>query len=84
MLRRLQPKKSTEELLAQIEAGQAAVVTLKAYPDEPIEATVERIGLQAGTAVGDAATFPVILILEETDLDVRPGMTGRVEIRREA
>jgi ABC-type lipoprotein release transport system permease subunit len=51
--------------------------------DDPIEATVARIGLQAGTAVGDAATFPVILILEETDLDVRPGMTGRVEIRRE-
>jgi hypothetical protein len=28
----------------------------------------------------DAATFPVMLSLGQTDLDIRPGMTGRVEI----
>ena len=71
----------SERDLAQITPGQAAVVTLKAYPNEPIEATVVRIGLQAGPAVGDAATFPVMLVLSDTDLDIRPGMTGRVEIR---
>lgn len=71
----------SERDLAQIFPGQAAVVTLKAYPNDPIEATVGRIGLQAGAAVGDAATFPVILVLSETDLDIRPGMTGRAEIR---
>jgi HlyD family secretion protein len=71
----------SERDLAQITPGQAAVVTLKAYPNEPIEATVVRIGLQAGPAIGDAATFPVVLVLSETDLDIRPGMTGRVEIR---
>ena len=81
--RQFQTNNLSERDLAQIEAGQTAVVTLKAFPDDPIEATVARIGLQAGTAVGDAATFPVILILEETELDVRSGMTGRVEIRRE-
>jgi len=68
---------------AQILPGQTAVVTLKAYPDEPIEAVVVRIGLQAGPAIGDAATFPVMLVLSETDLDIRPGMTGRAEIRSE-
>ena len=67
--------------LAQIFPGQTAVVTLKAYPDDPIEAAVGRIGLQAGAAVGDAVTFPVVRILIETDLDIRPGMTGRAEIR---
>jgi hypothetical protein len=41
---------------------------------------VERIGWQAGEAVGDAATFPVIVALRENDLEIRPGMTGRVEI----
>ena len=71
----------SERDLPQISPGQAAVVTLKAYPSEPIEAAVVRIGLQAGSSIGDAATFPVTLVLSETDLDIRPGMTGRVEIR---
>jgi HlyD family secretion protein len=71
----------SERDLAQVFSGQAAVVTLKAYPNEPIQATVLRIGLQAGAPVGDAATFPVVLDLGETQLDLRPGMTGRVELR---
>ncbi len=73
----------SERDLAQIVPGQAAVVTLKAYPNEPNQATVVRIGLQAGEAVGDAVTFPIILSLSEIDLDLRPGMTGRAEIRAE-
>lgn len=70
----------TERDLAQIQAGLRAVVMLKAYPDQSIEAEVLRIGMQAGGAVGDAATFTVMLGLGETELDLRPGMTGRVEI----
>ncbi|OQY46935.1 MAG: hypothetical protein B6242_06245 [Anaerolineaceae bacterium 4572_78] len=73
----------SERDLAQIFQGQIAVVTLKAYPKEPIEATVERIGLRAGAAVSDAVTFPVMLVLSQTDMDIRLGMTGRVEIRSE-
>jgi multidrug efflux pump subunit AcrA (membrane-fusion protein) len=73
----------SERDLAQIVPGQTAVVTLKAYPNEPVEAAVVRIGWQAGVPVGDAATFPVMLVLSETDLDIRPGMTGRAEIRSE-
>jgi HlyD family secretion protein len=60
--------------------GQTATVTLKAYPDQPLEAVVMRIGWQPGALVGDAVTFPIMLALSETDLDIRPGMTGRVEI----
>jgi multidrug resistance efflux pump len=71
----------SERDLAQIVRGQSAVVTLKAYPDHPIDAVVARIGLQAAGPVGDAATFPVMLVPSETDLTIRPGMTGRVEIR---
>ena len=70
----------SERDLGQIYPGQSAVVTLKAYPDDPIEATVGRVGLQAGAPVGDATTFPVILVLGEDGLELRPGMTGRVEI----
>jgi hypothetical protein len=42
---------------------------------------VVRIGLQAGGTVGDAAIFPVILTLNDSGLELRPGMTGRAEIR---
>ena len=71
----------SERDLAKIFPGHTAIVTLKAYPDDPIEAVVKRVGWQVGEFVGDAVTFPVILRLSETDLDIRPGMTGRVEIR---
>lgn len=70
----------SERDLAQIKPGETAVVTLKAYPNDPLDATVQRISLQAGAAVGDAATFPVILVLDATELDILPGMTGRAEI----
>jgi HlyD family secretion protein len=73
----------SERDLAQVFPGQTAVVTLKTYPDDAIKAVVVRIGLQVGPAIGDAATFPVVLVLSETDLDIRPGMTGRAEIRSE-
>lgn len=73
----------SERDLAQIEPGDAVQVTLKAYPNDPLSGRVIRIGLQATGTVGDAATFPVIIALDATDLDIRPGMTGRAEIRRE-
>jgi multidrug resistance efflux pump len=73
----------SERDLALIAPGQKALVILKAYPDDPIEASVVRIGWQAGAAVGDAATFPIVLALSQTNLDIRPGMTGRVELRTE-
>jgi multidrug resistance efflux pump len=73
----------SERDLAQISPGQTAEVTLKTFPDELIDATVVRVGWQAGKAVGDAVTFPVILVFKENKLDIRPGMTGRAEIHRE-
>lgn len=72
----------SERDLGQIAVGQTAVITLKSYPNEPVEGTVARIGLQAEGSVGDAATFPVIITFNENELDIRPGMTGRAEIQR--
>jgi RND family efflux transporter MFP subunit len=71
----------SERDLAQIEPGQPVEITLKSYPDEPIEGVVGRISPQAGELLGDAATFPVIISLDETDLDLLIGMTGRAEIQ---
>jgi len=70
----------SERDLAQIVPGQTAVITLKAFPNNPIDGIIERIGWQTGEAVGDAVTFPVIVTLMKNDFGIRPGMTGQVEI----
>jgi hypothetical protein len=59
-----------ERDLAQIarKMTQAAEVTPKTYPNDPLEAEVVRIGVQAGAPAGDGATFPVVLALNETGL----------------
>ncbi len=76
----LQTTNLSERDLSQIQPGQKVVVTLKAFPDDPFEAVVTRLGPLAEGEVGDAAAFPVIIDLKGIDLDIRPGMTGRVEI----
>jgi multidrug efflux pump subunit AcrA (membrane-fusion protein) len=71
----------SERDLAQIEVGQPVEITLKSYPNEPIEGVVSRVAPQAGELLGDAATFTIVIRLDETDLDLLIGMTGRAEIR---
>ena len=73
----------SERDLARIAPGQTVQVTLKAYPNDVIEGSVARIGSQATGMVGDAAVFPVIISISSAELDIRPGMTGRVEIAGE-
>lgn len=70
----------SERDLNQITIGQAARVTLKSFPNDPIDGTVTRINLTATGTVGDAAVFPVIVGFEPNRFTVRQGMTGRVEI----
>jgi multidrug efflux pump subunit AcrA (membrane-fusion protein) len=74
----------SERDLAFIAPGQPAEISLKTYPGETIEGEVAFIAPQASGQVGDAATFTVVIDIGETDLELLPGMTGRVEIRREA
>ena len=73
----------SERDLARVAPGQTVQVTLKAYLNDVIEGSVARIGSQATGMVGDAAVFPVIISLSSSELDIRPGMTGRVEIAGE-
>lgn len=70
----------SERDLAQIKPGQPVTLTLKAYPNDPLPGHVARIAPLAAGTIGDAATFTVMIDLEETDLNLLPGMTGRVEI----
>ena len=70
----------SERNLADIQPGDKAVIYLKAYPNVPLPAVVYRIELQSTQKDGDTALFTVYLDFNRGDYEVRPGMTGRVEI----
>jgi len=74
----------SERDLVDVEPGQVVRVSLKSHPGNEIEGRVVRIVTQASGAIGDAATFIVVVELEPSDLLLLPGMTGRAEIQREA
>ncbi len=74
----------SERDLAQVEPGQTVEITLKSYPATPLAGTVVGIAPQSSGVVGDAAVFTVMIDLAETDLVLRPGMSGRAQITDES
>ncbi len=70
----------SERNLADIHPGDEATVFLKTYPNIPIPAVIYRVELESTQKDGDTAIFTVYLDFNSGDLEVRPGMTGRVEI----
>jgi multidrug resistance efflux pump len=70
----------SERDLGRVAVEQTANITLKAFPDAKLSGKVVAIAPLAGEAVGDAATFAVRIDLDATDLALRPGMTGQVQI----
>ena len=67
-----------EFIVAQIRTGQAATVRFDALDDREIRARVRSVSLQPRrTAEGDDH-YPVVLDLEWTPPEARPGMTARV------
>lgn len=70
----------SERYVGQIRPGARATIVLTAFPDRELEAKVERIAPQAEVDAAGAVVVPVYLTLQETNLPLRAGMTGRVEI----
>ncbi len=68
-----------EQHVTDVHVGQRAVVTLRAFADEPLEGTVEAVIPQDQTATTNAH-FTVHVRLSPTNLRLLPGLTGRVEI----
>ncbi len=73
----------SERNLTDLQVGDEATIFLKTYPGVPIPAVVYRIELESSQQDGDTALFTVYFDFNSGDLEVRPGMTGRVEIRVE-
>jgi hypothetical protein len=65
--------------MADIHAGQAAVVTLRTFPDQALNGVVEAI-VPNLKAESTEARFIVHIRLAPTQLALLPGLTGRVEI----
>ena len=70
----------SERDLGKVALGQTANITLKAFPDNKLTGKVVAIAPLSGQPVGDAATFDVRIDLDPTGLNLRPGMTGQVQI----
>ena len=70
----------SERHIAQLHPEQAANVTLRTYPNTTLSGEVESIVPQSQSAGETEARFAAYIRLEETDLDLLPGMTGRVEV----
>ncbi len=70
----------SERNLADIRVGDEATIFLKSYPTVPFPAVIYRIELESTERDGDTALFTVYLDFNPADFEIRPGMTGRVEI----
>jgi len=60
--------------------NQRAVVTLRAFPDAPLEGTVEAVAPLAGLTTNTDTRFAVHVRLAASGLSLLPGLSGRVEI----
>ncbi|MDY7078284.1 MAG: HlyD family efflux transporter periplasmic adaptor subunit [Chloroflexota bacterium] len=78
----------SEQHIADIYPGQRAAVTLRTFPETPLEGTVEAVVPQVEEAIETDARFTVHVWLAPPDpastsgqgLRLLPGLTGRVEI----
>jgi HlyD family secretion protein len=70
----------SERNLADIRPGDEATIFLKTYPNIPLPAVIYRIELESTKKDGDTALYTVYLDFNSGEFEVRPGMTGRVEI----
>ncbi|MBN2001834.1 MAG: HlyD family efflux transporter periplasmic adaptor subunit [Anaerolineae bacterium] len=70
----------SEQHVPAIHAGQRARLTLRTFPETPLEGTVEAIIPQTETQNTTDARFSVRIRLDPTDLNLLPGLTGRAEI----
>ncbi|NLF00099.1 MAG: HlyD family efflux transporter periplasmic adaptor subunit, partial [Anaerolineales bacterium] len=73
----------SEQHIADVYPGEPAVVTLRTYPEMPLEGVVEAVVPQTEEATEGEARFTIHVRLAEgagAELRLLPGLTGRVEI----
>jgi multidrug resistance efflux pump len=76
---KVETKNVGELQIARVREGQEAIVRVNAFQSEPINGRVATVSPVAVVQQGDT-TYTLTIELEDTDLNLRPGMTARVEI----
>ena len=66
--------------IGSVEEGQPAEITLETWPDEAIPASVGEIAPSATVSNNGLVTYEVQLVLDDTELPVRAGMTANAEL----
>ena len=79
---RVETKNVGELEIARVQEGQEALVRVNAFQDNVLHGRVITISPVAVVQQGDT-TYTLMIELEPTDLNLRPGMTARVEILTE-
>jgi multidrug efflux pump subunit AcrA (membrane-fusion protein) len=70
----------SEQHVAEIRPGQRAVVTLRTFPEQPVDGAVEAVVPLVEETADAEGRFAVHIRLDATELCLLPGLTGRVEI----
>ncbi|MBZ0072009.1 MAG: efflux RND transporter periplasmic adaptor subunit [Gammaproteobacteria bacterium] len=65
--------------VGQVKAGLPASFTVDAWPGRRFEAQITRVGYNA-TDTDGVISYPAVLQVDNSDLSLRPGMTGTAEI----
>jgi HlyD family secretion protein len=76
---RVETKNVGELQIARVRVGQEVLVRVNAFRDEPLHGRVVAISPVAVVQQGDT-TYTLMIELEPTELNLRPGMTVQVEI----
>ena len=75
----VETKNVGELQIGQVKTGQQVQVRFNTFQGETVSGRVVAISPQAVVQQGDI-TYTLVIALEPTDLNLRPGMTARVEI----
>jgi multidrug resistance efflux pump len=70
----------SERHISQLRRGQRAEITLRVYPDTALGGTVDVVLPQTERATDADARFVAYIRPDASELDLLPGMTGRVEV----
>lgn len=63
-----------EVFIPRIRKGQKVDIHFSILPNQPFKGTISEVGFSSG----DAATYPVIVIIDNPSPDIRPGMAANV------
>ncbi|WPD22571.1 MAG: efflux RND transporter periplasmic adaptor subunit [Candidatus Electrothrix scaldis] len=65
--------------IGQVREGQEAMFTVDAYPEQKFSAEISQVRL-APTTTDGVVTYETVLVVDNTELVLRPGMTATAEI----